>query len=777
MTDHEPQLRLFGIRHHGPGSARALLRALEAFAPEHIALEMPADVGEVLHWVKDPGMVPPVALLLYPPEEPQRGIFYPMAAFSPEWQSLRYAWLHEIPVTPFDLPFGNRVQLIASRESTETEATQSESNHLPWDPIEEIARVSGWEDGEQWWEEQVERFTDLDGTASLDLFLAVHDIMSELRQNHEAEVLRQGLSFNTVDLIREAYMRRTLRQLIGQGIQRIAVVCGALHTPALTLPTLQGKVVGKKRVDDTALLTGLKKSRITATWVPYSHERLTLASGYGAGIRSPGWYQHLWEYDGSDVAIRWLATAARVLRASGLDASSAEVIDSLRLATALTTMRRRHTVSLQELTESMRTVLCHGDETPLKLLHRQLIVGEKLGSTPELSPAVPLAKDIQSLQKRLRLKPATELRLLELDLRETNGLARSHMLHRMNLLDIPWGVFHDEVSGKGTFRESWELAWQPEYEIRIIIASMWGNTLEEAATAMTCTRCREISELEDLTDLLRKAHLAFLGNTMDPLLTRLDTLAATAADVRQLLAAIPSLARIARYGDVRGTQSARLIQMIESMFQRGLAGLSHACLGLDSEAAEKVIESIMGVTGALRLLEKESLLDQWFSELQAIVGSQASPLIRGWSTRELLVAKRWTIAQLSIALSQALSAAVSPDEAAAWATGLIHRSGSVLIHQPEIWPVIDQWLMNLEDERFVSQLPILRRAFSDFSIPQRRQIKDQLQKQQYSQLPPDSASTESNIAAAASESSPSTPWDHERSQRVIPILKELLGLN
>ena len=60
-------VRLFGIRHHGPGCARSLLRALEAMQPDCLLIEGPPDGESVLPFVLQSGMCPPVALLVYPP--------------------------------------------------------------------------------------------------------------------------------------------------------------------------------------------------------------------------------------------------------------------------------------------------------------------------------------------------------------------------------------------------------------------------------------------------------------------------------------------------------------------------------------------------------------------------------------------------------------------------------------------------------------------------------------------------------------------------------------
>src|SRR5262249_4735177 len=104
------------------------------------------------------------------------------------------------------------------------------------------------------------------------------------------------------ETLREAFMRQTLRTAQREGVQRIAVICGAWHAPALAeMPPAKA---------DAGLLKGLPKVRVQATWVPWTYGRLTLASGYGAGIASPGWYHHLWrmgeeERSPTETAVRW----------------------------------------------------------------------------------------------------------------------------------------------------------------------------------------------------------------------------------------------------------------------------------------------------------------------------------------------------------------------------------------------------------------------------------------------------------------------------------------
>ena len=45
-----------------------------------------------------------------------------------------------------------------------------------------------------------------------------------------------------------------------------------------------------------------------------------------------------------------------------------------------------------------------------------------------------------------------------------------------------------------------------------------------------------------------------------------------------------------------------------------------------------------------------------------------------------------------------------------------------LIHDPALWQLLDEWVLSLSEASFITILPILRRTFSAFSDPERRQI-------------------------------------------------------
>ena len=326
--------RVYGIRHHGPGSARSLRAALEQQRPDVVLIEGPPEADALVGLAAGEQMQPPVALLGYVPGEPKTAAFWPFAVFSPEWQAIRYALAHGVPVRFCDLPAAHQLAMTAGRRP-----------RVRIDPVAELAAAAGYDDPERWWEDAVEH---VPGPA---VFGAMAEAMDILREAGDFDDQR--------DRVREAYMRKVLRLAVKDGFAQIAVICGAWHVPALRrLPSAAA---------DDRLLRGLPKVKATITWVPWTYGRLSYDSGYGAGIRSPGWYDHLFSSPGQPVE-RWLARAAAVLRDDGVPASSAHVIESVRLAGALAALRGRPLAGLEEVTEAARAVLCEGSDLLTELI-------------------------------------------------------------------------------------------------------------------------------------------------------------------------------------------------------------------------------------------------------------------------------------------------------------------------------------------------------------------------------------------------------------------------
>lgn len=756
---------LFGIRHHGPGCARSLLQALETLNPDCILVEGPPEGQALLEWLRDPELVPPVALLVYDPKDAREAVFYPFAEFSPEWQALRFGLERGLPTRFFDLPVAHRLALDAPDEplaedieeteaaaedpdeATETTTTDPDSEQRRDDPLDWLGRAAGYSDGESWWNHLVEERGD-----GLHLFAAIREAMTLVREesgdDHWTAHRREH------EARREAHMRRMMRQARKEGFERIAVVCGAWHVPALAeLPSAAA---------DNALLKSLPKRAVEATWVPWSYPHLSTASGYGAGIASPGWYEHLWHSAPERRAIGWVARAAQLLRAEDLDCSSAHLIEAVRLADALAALRERPQPGLDELDEALRTVVCQGEEAPLRLIHRALVIGERLGRIPEQTPVVPLQRDITERQRAVRLKPEASRKTLDLDLRKPTDLARSHLLHRLSLLGIDWGeVQRTGRAVKGTFHEVWTLQWEPRHALAIIEAGRWGNSVEEAATRRVIDAAEHADTLPALCELVDRLLLADLQAAIVPVTRRLEDQAAVAGDVPQMLGAIPPLAAILRYGNVRQTDSGLVAHVLARLVPRAALALPGACTALDDEAAGAMRAAIQGADRPLRLLQDAEFEQAWSQALMSLAESATChALIGGLAARLLFDAQQADLETTARRLSLALSLANDPAPAAAWLEGFLNRSALVLLHDPSLWALVDDWVAGLSEEHFVRVLPLVRRAFSAFAPAERRQLGERARRP----------------ASVAPLAMADTAIDPARAERPIPLLQRLLGL-
>lgn len=746
---------IYGVRHHGPGCARSIVEAFAAAPPAAVLIEGPPDADELIAAAALEGMAPPVALLIHRADDAKQAVFYPFAEFSPEWQALRWALAHGVPVKFMDFPWQHRFALREeaaravnpaapedagpSRAPTPVEATPKVDDAIRHDPLRVLAEADGYRDSERWWNDRVEERGDPAG-----MFAAILEAMTAVRTE-------LALPEPLEERRREAWMRRVIRETQREVLGEIAVVCGAWHGPALASQP--------KAAADNELVRGLPKCKVGATWVPWTHERLCFASGYGAGVESPGWYEHLWKHRRDpQITTRWLAGVGRVLRGRDLGASTAQVIDGVRLAEHLAAFRGRAIPGLAEMNEAALAVFCHGERAPLQLVARELIVGDRLGAVPEGVARVPLQQDIEATQKRLRLKPAAAVTALELDLREPTGRERSQFLHRLGILDIPWGRKEEATKGKGTFKENWQLEWKPEFAVAMIDAARFGNTTELAASGAIADRA-VAATLEALCALLESALLADLPAAATALLARISAEAARGDDVLRLANAVPALARLARYGSVRQTDAAAVVEILDGFSARVHVGLPGAVAGIDDEAAEAWRRAVGDYHAALGLIESEWLED-WRVTLRKLLGSAAThALLAGMSARLLLDGGHLEAEEAAKELGLALSRGQEPARAAAWIEGFLAGQGAVLVHDERLLPLLEDWVAGLAEEAFLAVLPLVRRTFATFDAPVRAKIAERIGRRR------------------SAGASPAAGWNlHEpRVRAVLPAVLRLLG--
>jgi hypothetical protein len=338
---------------------------------------------------------------------------------------------------------------------------------------------------------------------------------------------------------------------------------------------------------------------------------------------------------------------------------------------------------------------------------------------------VPLQRDLREQQRHLRLRPEAAPRDLDLDLRKPTDLGRSRLLHRLTLLEVAWGTPRPgRAQNIGTFRESWQLTWRPELDLALIEASMWGSTVEAAAGQRAAAIAAGTAALDRLTGLTEHCLLADLGDALPAVLAAVRDRAALDTDVTHLMTALPALVRAARYGDVRGTDPARLGEVAAEMITRICAGLPAAVASLDEAAERAMREHVDAVHAATGLLADDTSRERWMETLGRLA-TRCPPLIAGRLTRLLLDGARITAAEAGLRMSRALSAAAPAPAAAGWAEGFLAGSGLLLVHDDALLALADGWLAGLTADAFTVVLPALRRTFGGFAPPERRAIGQQ----------------------------------------------------
>jgi len=424
----------------------------------------------------------------------------------------------------------------------------------------------------------------------------------------------------------------------------------------------------------------------------------------------------------------WLAKVARSLRERGHFVSTASVIEAQRLGTALAALRDRPAPGFAELREAAIACLCDGERARWDDIATELLIGADVGAIPADTPLAPLLEDLQRQQKATRLKPEALERALTLDLRSESGLARSTLLHRLAALDIPWGRLTDAGRSRGTFRENWQLCWEPEFAVRLVENLVYGSTIAEAAATRVMEAMRAEPELGALATLVRNAMIANLTQATAFGIAALETKAALTSDCLALLNALPPMADIVRYGEARAGTAEHLGALMPRIVVQAAVALPYAARNLDAEAAGKLRQAILAADNAIQLAQLESdVVAQWQGALQALLrDDQTTRLVAGVAARLLYEVERLGPEEATDLLGRMLSPGTPVAEAAGFFEGFFDGAGQRLIHDAQLRGAVDGWLMTLDEEAFTANLPLFRRVFSALDRAERRHLMDAL---------------------------------------------------
>jgi hypothetical protein len=254
--------------------------------------------------------------------------------------------------------------------------------------------------------------------------------------------------------------------------------------------------------------------------------------------------------------------------------------------------------------------------------------------------------------------------------------------------------------------------------------------------------------------------LADLRAAVDPLMARIQEVGTLTPDLGLLLAALPSLVNVLRYGSARNVDTQALGSVVDGLLARACIALPYGLRGVADDAAAALLGQIIAADQAVRLLQNEMHAAAWFDALEGGATSDLShPLLAGRCGRILTEQGRWDSARAARQLALRCSPTVPPLVTAHWLEGFLQGSGALLAHSDPLWNIVNGWLLAQPDHVFTELLPLLRRTVATFSAPERRELGQR------------AAQAGGTLAHAA----PATAVDPVRARRVLPILHTLFG--
>lgn len=781
----------FGIRHLSPACAYYVQEFLDRTSPELVLIEGPSDLNELIEPLCSMEAVPPVAILAYTDTPPVRTIMWPFAEFSPEYQAMLWAHKNKIPVRFCDLPAATTLAIQKEQEeaSAETELCGNEAveasaetepcgNEAVKISVEkepcgnEAEKASGEKKpcssemveasakkkpcSDETVEASAKKELCNNETAEEDsvydqleqkLGISVDSFWEynfEYNDNYEdftegtlayGRSIREFSAKSKYNQIREAYMRKVIADSVKEGFseEKISVITGAFHTMGL-----KDNVYSK---EDEGLLKKLPKISSKATLMPYSYYRLSSRSGYGAGSKAPGYYEILWNNriagTQENAAAEYLTSLAKFQREKGYGTSSAEVIEALRLAEALATMRSGTRPSLEDLRDAAITCMGHGNFGEISMACADSEIGTKIGRLPKGAVRTSVQEDFQRQLKELKLEKyfSSVMEELELDLRENLrvkseksaflDLNRSFFLHRLGVLNIHFGSKLVRQQDNATWAELWGLQWNPEVEIEIVEASLKGDTILQATEYELSMQLREAETLVQTANILSDAFLCGISNVVYSAVQAVQNMAAECVAVVDIGNTIGTLSSIMRFGSLRRLETTSLEPLMEALFLRFCLGLRNEAV-CDASASDEIIGAMEKVNAAC--LSHEFLKEeQWITLLGELADRDGINMrISGFAAAILTERGKFTNEILGELISRRLSRGTPASEGAGWFEGLSMKNRRSLISRLSLWEKLFVFISELDDEEFKPALVCLRRTFSEFSPSEKADIAENI---------------------------------------------------
>ncbi|MFI7279513.1 DUF5682 family protein [Micromonospora chersina] len=700
-----------GVRHHSPACARLVAATVSALRPAYVLVEGPADLNGRLDELLLDHELPIAVFTAYRDAGRRHASWSPFCAYSPEWVALTAGRAAGAEVRFIDLP--------------------------AWHPAF-AQRANRYADADQRYAEAVRR---LCATLAVDNVDALWDHLFEIgpddglaeRLAAYFDLLRGESAAGEDDTAREAYMAGWVRAARARaGGRPVLVVTGGFHRPALVrLVAAGGEDEGWPAVPEP------EPDAVAGSYlVPYSFKRLDAFDGYQSGMPSPGYYQRVWE-DGPQRAAEALteSVAAR-LRARRQPVSTADLIAARTMAGGLARLRGHAHPGRVDVLDGLVSALV-GDalDQPLPWASRGRLAagthpavvemvaalsGDRVGRLHPDTPLPPLVHDVDAELDRHRVGPAD---VVDLDLTVPADLARSRLLHRLRLLDLP-GHRRDSgprVGADAVLTERWSPSPAPDRLARLIEAGGYGPTVLDAVTALVEERVVLLGgDVDGLATLLFDTALAGLREHSARALDAIARAVGTVTDLGALGRALAVALGLWRHDRLLGSAGAAPLGALIAAAVRRALWLVEGVRAATAPADRGRLAALVAVRDALRYAGPTLGLDR--EAALAVAGRVAADPAAPPDLRGAALGLRWSLGAAADP-GRAVRAVAAPGTLGDWLSGLFALAREeVVAGDAALLGVLDGLLAAMDAHDFLVALPALRQAFGWFPPREREAV-------------------------------------------------------
>jgi hypothetical protein len=704
----------FPVRHHSPAAARAVCELIERLRPSVVLIEGPSDFNRQIHELYLPHRLP-LAIYCYFRDtgSERRGAFYPFITYSPEWQALQKGHSIGAKVLFIDMPWPRICLVEATSKKGERPVLDDQRYadvHLRRSSyITRLCAELGVDDFDGLWDELFEIDPDL---TSEEYVLRARMFCDHCRELDDPDL---------VDMERERFMARKIRETMETNKGTILVVTGGYHTSALESLVTQEAIPEELPVAAELL----KESGCALT--PYSNARLDSLTGYKSGMPGPGFYEYVWEDRSKNKSFDCkplLTCVVNSLRKKGIQFSTADLVAANYTCRALADLRGHKDIWRRDLIDGLRGSvikddIARGGSHPLLDVVSEIFRGSAIGRLAEGTTLPPLMYDIEAILDECNLVPLEKQVEVLLQLNRKEERKRSRVIHCLRILKIKGFSLAggtDIYSGTdmSAVQEAWFVKWTPEFAASVIEASSFGPGLvEAAANALAESAGKAERDIAMASRLLLDAALAGLGGRLGVLTQQFETLVRTSSDFSATAMALDNLLYLYCYDTVLELEKRdSLAGLLSETYRRCLYLLEN--LGIISESDKRYVE---GIQCMVAVYERCAVLLALSPEETGSVFKRVnedrkqSPMMRGAAAGVLWSQK--FIEDSSI--YRDLSLYYDPGLMGDYLTGLFALARETIQRDKNFLNEIDKWLMGLKEDEFLEAVPSLRLAFTFFT--------------------------------------------------------------